>query len=84
MPGACGCSPAPARPGGGARVSAPLAVAPAGQAPADGRWHWPIDPRSYDTARAVRTAEAAAIAELGAGDLRRLARCDPRRPGMAC
>ena len=42
----------------------------------DGRWHWPIDLSSYDTAPAVRTAETAAIADLGAGNLRRLARCD--------
>jgi integrase len=54
-------------------VSAPLAVeAEAG----DGRWRWPIDPRVYDTKPAVRATEAAAIADLGAGNLRRLGRCD--------
>ena len=52
---------------------APLAVAAEG---GDGRWRWPVDPRSYDTTPAVRAAEAAAIAGLGAGNLRRLARCD--------
>jgi hypothetical protein len=38
----------------------------------DGRWHWPIDPGSYDTAPAVRAAETAAIADLGLDSLRRL------------
>jgi hypothetical protein len=52
-------------------VSAPLAVA---AQRGDGRWHWPIDPRGYDTAPAVRSAEAAAIADLGASSLRRLGR----------
>ena len=55
-------------------MSAPLAVLPAGGS--DGRWHWPIDPGSYDTAPAVRAAEAAAIADLGAVSLRRLGGCD--------
>ena len=55
-------------------MSAPLAVLPAEGS--DGRWHWPIDPGSYDTAPAVRAAEAAAIADLGAGSLRRLGGCD--------
>jgi hypothetical protein len=62
-----------ARTGGAAAVSAPLAVAAEG---GDGRWRWPIDPRSYDTTPGVRAAEAAAIAGLGAGNLRRLARHD--------
>jgi integrase len=55
-------------------VSAPLAVLPADGS--DGRWRWPIDPGSYDTAPAVRAAEAAAIADLGAVSLRRLGGCD--------
>jgi hypothetical protein len=42
----------------------------------DGRWHWPIDPRGYDTTPMVRSAEAAAIAGLGASSLRRLGRYD--------
>jgi len=55
-------------------VSAPLAVLPAGGG--DGRWRWPIDPGSYDTTPALRAAERAAIADLGAGNLRRLGGCD--------
>ena len=43
-------------------MSAPLAVAAEA---GDGRWRWPIDPGRYDTAPAVRAAEAAAIAGLG-------------------
>ena len=58
-------------------MSAPLAVAGSG----DGRWRWPIDPRRYDTTPAVRAAEAAAIADLGVGNLRRLARHDPAAGG---
>ena len=54
-------------------MSAPLAVAAQG---GDGRWRWPIDPRVYDTTPVVRAAEAVAIAGLGAGNLRRLGRCD--------
>jgi hypothetical protein len=46
-----------------------------------GRWHWPVDPRRYDTTPAVRAAEAAAIVELGAGNLRRLACHDPEARG---
>jgi Phage integrase family len=60
--------------GGGAGVSAPLAVLPAEGG--DGRWRWPIDRGSYDTTPAVRAAETAAIAELGVGNLRRLSGCD--------
>ena len=41
-----------------------------------GCWYWPIDPRRYDTTPGVRAAEAAAIVELGTGNLRRLARHD--------
>jgi hypothetical protein len=59
-------------------VSAPLAVA-AGDG--DGRWRWPIDSGSYDTTPAVRAAEAAAIADLGVGNLRRLARHDRAAAG---
>jgi hypothetical protein len=59
-------------------VNAPLAVA-AGAG--DGRWRWPIDPGSYDTTPAVRAAEAAAIADLGVDNLRRLARHDPAAAG---
>ena len=55
-------------------MSAPLAAVLAEGG--DGRWRWPIDPGSYDTTPAVRAAEAAAIADLGAGNLRRLARYD--------
>ena len=55
-------------------MSAPLAVSPAGGG--DGRWRWPIDTGSYDTAPALRAAETAAIADLGAGNLRRLGGCD--------
>ena len=51
-------------------MSAPAAV----QARCDGRWHWPVDLRSYDTTPVVRPAEAAAIAGLGARRLRRLGR----------
>jgi hypothetical protein len=54
-------------------VSAPSAVA---ARCGDGRWHWPIDPRGYDTTPVVRSAEAAAIAGLGASSLRRLGRYD--------
>ena len=59
-------------------MTAPLA-APAERG--DGRWRWPVDPRRYDTAPAVRAAEAAAITGLGAGNLRRLARHDPAAGG---
>ncbi|MBB4787011.1 hypothetical protein [Streptomyces rapamycinicus] len=45
------------------------------------RWRWPIDPRRYDTAAAVRPAEKRAIAELGLVNLRRMARHDPDAPG---
>ena len=56
-------------------MSAPLAAAAADA------WRWPIDRGSYDTTLAVRGAEAAAIADLGVGNLRRLARHDPAAAG---
>jgi integrase len=46
-----------------------------------GCWCWPVDPRRYDVTPAVRAAEVAAIVELGAGNLRRLARHDPEARG---
>jgi hypothetical protein len=49
------------RTGGGVPVSAPLAAAAAG---GDGRWRWPIDPRSYDTThrrRAMLDASAVVL-----------------------
>jgi integrase len=59
-------------------VSAPLAVATES---GDGCWRCPIDPGSYDTTPAVRAAEAAAIADLGVENLRRLACYDPAAGG---
>jgi integrase len=46
-----------------------------------GCWCWPVDPRRYDVTPAVRAAEVAAIVELGAGNLRRLARHVPEARG---
>jgi hypothetical protein len=57
--------------------ASPAAAAEGG----DRRWRWPIDPRQYDTTPALRAAEAAAIAELGVDNLRRLARHDPAAGG---
>ena len=48
-----------------------------------GSWRWPIDADRYDTTPEVQAAEAAAIAELGTGNLRRLARHDPAARGWA-
>jgi integrase len=44
-------------------------------------WRWPVDAARYDTAPLLRAAEQDAIAELGAGNLRRLARHDPDARG---
>ena len=49
-------------------MSAPLAAAAEG----GGRWRWPVDPHGYDTTPALRAGEAAAIAQIGAGGLRRM------------
>ena len=46
-----------------------------------GPWRWPVDPARYDTAPLLRAAEKDAIIELGAGNLRRLARHDPAARG---
>jgi hypothetical protein len=44
------------------------------------RWAWPIDVRQLDTAIALHGNEKRAITELGAVNLRRLARHDPLAP----
>jgi len=49
--------------------------------PDDPRWRPPIDPGRYDTAPMLRKVEKDAIAELGADNLRRLARHDPDARG---
>jgi hypothetical protein len=64
---------------GGVPVTVPVSRLAMSDHP--GRWRWPIDPRRYDTARAVSVAEKEAIAELGVDNLRRLARHDPTAPG---
>lgn len=48
----------------------------AGRLGSSGSWQWPVDPARYDTAPLLRPAEQDAIAELGPGSLRRLARHD--------
>ena len=53
----------------------------AGRPDRSGPWQWPVDPVRYDTAPLVRAAEKDAIIELGAGNLRRLARHDPAARG---
>jgi len=49
--------------------------------PDNPRWRPPIDPGRYDTAPMLRKVEKEAIAELGADNLRRLARHDPDARG---
>jgi len=49
----------------------------AGRPGSRGSWQWPVDAARYDTAPLLRSAEQDAIAELGPGNLRRLARHDP-------
>ena len=53
----------------------------AGRADSSGPWQWPVDAARYDTEPLLRAAEQDAIAELGPGNLRRLARHDPAAPG---
>jgi hypothetical protein len=53
----------------------------AGRPGSRGSWQWPVDAARYDTAPLLRVAELEAIAELGPGNLRRLARHDPAAPG---
>jgi integrase len=55
----------------------------AGRPDSTGPWRWPVDPARYDTAPLLRAAEQDAIAELGVGNLRRLARHDPAAQGWA-
>jgi site-specific recombinase XerD len=75
----------PARPGpdqrrghGGGPVTS---ISTAGRADSSGPWQWPVDAARYDTAPLLRAAEQDAVAELGPGNLRRLARHDPAAPG---
>ena len=44
-------------------------------------WQWPVDQARYDTAPLLRASEQDAIAGLGPGTLRRLARHDPAAQG---
>jgi integrase len=53
----------------------------AGRPDSPGLWQWPVDAARYDTVPLLRAAEQDAIAELGAGNLRRLARHDPSARG---
>ena len=53
----------------------------AGRPGSPGSWQWPVDAARYDTAPLLRAAELDAIAELGLGNLRRLARHAPAAPG---
>ena len=53
----------------------------AGRPGSPGSWLWPVDAARYDTAPLLRAAELDAIAELGLGNLRRLARHAPAAPG---
>jgi hypothetical protein len=53
----------------------------AGRHGSPGSWQWTVDAARYDTAPLLRAAELDAIAELGPGNLRRLARHDPAAPG---
>jgi integrase len=53
----------------------------AGRHGSPGSWQWPVDAARYDTAPLLRAAELDAIAELGPGNLRRLARHAPAAPG---
>ncbi len=73
--------PRPARPGpdlwrrsGGDPVTV---VSAADRTDSSGPWQWPVNLARYDTAPLLRAAEQDAIIELGAGNLRRLARRDP-------
>ena len=61
----------------------------AGRPDSSGPWQWPVDATRYDTAPLLRAAEQDAVIELGAGNLRRLARHDPppgdgSRSGACC
>ena len=53
----------------------------AGRPGSPGTWQWPVDAARCDTAPLLRAAEQDAIAELGPGNLRRLARHDPAAGG---
>lgn len=57
------------------------ACSAAGGPDRSGHWQWPIDPGRYDTTPALRATEKDAIVELGADNLRRLARHDPAARG---
>jgi integrase len=55
-------------------------ISAAGRPDFSGPWQWPVDVAGYDTAPLLRAAEQDAIAGLGPGNLRRLARHDFASP----
>ena len=56
-------------------------ISAAGRPGPSGPWQWPAGAARYDTTPLLRSAELDAVAELGPGNLRRLARHDPAARG---